>query len=119
MSYSNQPPPPPPPGGYDGGQGQYGGGYAQPKNNAKAIWALVLGIVSIIPCCAIGLIPGGIAAVLGSSAGKEIQASNGSQTGAGMAKAGLICGIIGIVLFVIYWVLVIAFGRVNFYTSTS
>jgi putative exporter of polyketide antibiotics len=101
MSYDAPPPPPPPPGGY----GQYGGGYAQPQTSKKAIWALVLGIVSLI-CC--GLIAGIPALILGNSAKKEIAASGGAQTGAGMAQAGVILGIISIVLSVLYVILLIA-----------
>lgn len=111
MSYSDTPPPPPPPPG-DGGPGgpAYGGGYggyAQPKNSGKAITALVLGIISIVPCCSVGVIPGVIAIVLGNSSKGEIAASNGALTGGGMAKAGVICGTVGTVLFVLYWLLVV------------
>ena len=99
MSYDAPPPP--------GGPGQYGGygGYAQPQTNKKSIWALVLGILSLI-CC--GLIAGIPALILGNAAKKEIGASGGAQTGAGMAQAGVILGIISIVLSVLYIILLIA-----------
>ena len=99
MSYDAPPPP--------GGPGQYGGGYAQPQTNKKSIWALVLGIVSLI-CC--GIFAGIPALILGNSAKKEIAASGGAQTGAGMAQAGVILGIISIVLSVLYVILLIAGG---------
>lgn len=97
------PPPPPPPG--------YGGpGYGAPKNSSKAVAALVIGIISPVVglCCAvIGLV--GIAAiVLGRSAQKEIAASNGALTGEGMAKAGVILGIIGCVVAVATTILNVA-----------
>jgi hypothetical protein len=52
-------------------------------------------------CCAIfGLV--GIAAIfLGRSAQQEIRQSNGALTGEGMAKAGLILGIVGCVVGVL------------------
>jgi hypothetical protein len=102
MSYDAPPPPPGGPGQYGSG---YGGGYAQPQTNKKSIWALVLGIVSLI-CC--GIFAGVPALILGNSAKKEIAASGGAQTGAGMAQAGVILGIISIVLSVLYVILLIA-----------
>ena len=108
-------------GGYQGG-GYQGGGYQggqPPKASGKAITALVLGIISIIPCCTIGVVPGVIAIVFSNLAKKDIAASGGARTGAGMAKAGLITGIIGSILFVVYWVLVLAFGNINFYSDMS
>ena len=96
MSYSA----PPPPGSFEGGA--YG---AVPQgNNKKAIWALVLGILGVI-CCQLLAIP---ALILGRSAQAEIAAGNG--TGAGLAKAGFILGIIGIVLLVLS-VLLVATGN--------
>jgi len=60
---------------------------------------MIAGIVSLL-CC--GLIVGVVAIVLSMQAKKEIEASGGQQSGAGMAQAGLITGIIGIVLSVIW-----------------
>lgn len=91
MSYQAPPPPPPNP---------YGGMPAQ-QTNQKAVWALVLGIVSLL-CC--GFLTGIPAIILGQSAGKEIAMTG--QGGSGMAKAGLILGIVATalsVLGVILW----------------
>jgi putative exporter of polyketide antibiotics len=90
MSYSAPPPPDP--------SGGYGGGYAQPRTNQKALWSMILGIVALV-CC--GVFAGIPALILGNSAKKEITASGGAQTGAGMAQAGVILGIIAIVLSVL------------------
>lgn len=97
MSY---PPPPPPPeeGGY---------GYVAPQTNGKAIWALVLGILSIIPC---GLFAGIPAVILGNMAKNEIDASGGVQSGRGMAVAGFVLGIIGVVLSVLGFILELSVG---------
>ena len=112
------PPPgsPPPPyggGGYDGGQGGYGagggGGYGgpypggpyggAPQSNSKALWSMVIGIVSVPLACYACLGWVGIAAIImGNNAKKEIAASGGMQTGEGQAKAGVILGWVGVVL---------------------
>jgi len=85
MSYPPPPPPPPGAGGY---------GYVAPQTNKKAIWALVLGILSLV-CC--GLFAGIPAIILGNMGKNEIDASGGQQTGRGMAVAGFVLGIIGVV----------------------
>ncbi|MGH3497700.1 MAG: DUF4190 domain-containing protein [Nocardioidaceae bacterium] len=69
----------------------------QPARSNKALWSMILGIVGL-GCCS----PLGIAAlIMGYQARSEIRASQGAQTGDGMAQAGLILGIIDIVLLVI------------------
>lgn len=101
MSYT--PPPPPPP----------GGGYAMPQTNQKAVWALILGILSIVAC---GLLAGIPALIVGGSARKEIAASGGAQTGDGMAKAGVILGWISVaftVVAVLFLILVFAVNTTN------
>jgi putative exporter of polyketide antibiotics len=107
MSYSAPPPPDP--------SGGYGGGYAQPRTNQKALWSLILGIVGLV-CC--GIFTGIPALILGNSAKKEIAASGGTQTGAGMAQAGVILGIIASVLFVI-GILLLAAGIVAMPESST
>ncbi|HET6627658.1 MAG TPA: DUF4190 domain-containing protein [Nocardioidaceae bacterium] len=78
------------------------GGYAQPQTNKKAMWSMILGIVGLL-CC--GLFAGIPAVILANMGKKEIGASGGAQTGAGMATAGLILGIIAIVWSIISGVL--------------
>jgi putative exporter of polyketide antibiotics len=95
MSYSDPPPPPPQ---YGAPQPPYGD-YPQ-KTNTKAVWALVLGILSIV-CC--GLVAGIPAIILGNLAKKEIETTG--QPGRGMAQAGFILGIISIAFSVITLVL--------------
>lgn len=67
-----------------------------PVNGKKtwAIWSLVLSIMSVTVCCG-GLIPAILGVVF---ANKSV---NEGEDAAGMAKAGKIIGIIGIVLGVI------------------
>lgn len=108
------PPPPPPGGGYTppppgGGYPPAGGGYppqpgypgapygGAPRQNQKALWSLIIGILSIPMGCYACLGWVGIAAIiLGGNAKKEIAASMGMQTGDGQAKAGVICGWVGV-----------------------
>lgn len=72
-----------------------------PATSGLAITALVLGIVGVVGICCYGL-PGialGISAVVcGVLARKSINASNGTQAGGGMATAGLIMGIVSVLL---------------------
>jgi Domain of unknown function (DUF4190) len=64
-----------------------------PETPGKAIAALVTGILGITMC---GCFPLGIVAwVLGKQSEREILASEGRLTGAGVAKAGWITGMIG------------------------
>jgi len=85
----------------------YGG---PPRNSSKAVAALVIGIVSPVLglCCALVGLVGIVAIFLGRSAQQEIAASGGSLTGEGMAKAGVILGIIGCVVGVLMTIVNIA-----------
>ena len=96
MSYDAPPPPPPP--GY-GQPSPYGPPLPQ-GTNSKAVWSLVLGLLGLL-CC--GLFTGIPAMILGRSAEREIATTG--QSGASIAKAGFILGIIAIVFSVIQIVL--------------
>ena len=82
-------------------------GYAYttaPKTNPLAIGSLVCSLVS----CGIGSIA---AIVLGHMAKKQIKESGGTQTGDGLATAGLVLGYIGVVVgigFLILYITVLA-----------
>jgi hypothetical protein len=97
MSYT-PPPPPPEPGGY---------GYTPPQTNQKALWSMILGILSIVAC---GLLAGIPALILGSSAKKEIAAAGGAQTGEGMATAGVVLGWISVAISVVVLMFVVLAG---------
>jgi hypothetical protein len=62
----------------------------RPATNGKAVASLVLGILCLY---GIGSI---LALIFGFIARKEIDASGGSQSGRGMATAGIVLGFIGI-----------------------
>ena len=114
-NYGSPPPPPgggggygapPPPGGYGGGGQQPGFGQPQ-QTSVLAIISLVTGIIAIICCICYGA--GGLfgiaALVTGFLGRKEINESGGQKKGQGLALAGMICGGVGVVLSILYWIL--------------
>ncbi|WP_279101813.1 DUF4190 domain-containing protein [Gordonia bronchialis] len=94
----------PPPSPY--GQPGYGAaGYpGEQKTNGLAIASLVC---SVLGCCGILAIAG---VVLGFVARKQIAESNGTQSGDGLALAGIIVGAVFIVLGILWFILNLAFG---------
>ena len=72
------------------------------KKDALAIAALVLGIVSIVVCCCSGIfsIPFGIGGIICAVLSKK----NGKS---GMATAGLVCSIIGLVFGIVSAILAV------------
>jgi len=102
------PPPPPPPG--PGAPGGYG---MPQENNKKALWSMILGIVSLL-CC--GLVTGVIAIVLAQLARTEIKQTG--QGGGGMATAGFWLGIVGTAWSVLYAILVLT-GVIDFTFETD
>jgi hypothetical protein len=107
--YGQQPPPPPPGGGY--GQQPYGAP-APGGNNKKATWALVTGIVGLLCCGPLGI----VAIILGRGAEQEIRVTG--EGGAGMAKAGLILGIVALA-FLVLQIILVAGGVVTLPGSTD
>jgi len=97
----------------------YPGAYPmQAPTNQKALWAMILGIPSVI-CC--GIFTGIPALILGIIARREVQESGGTQKGEGMALAGIILGVISIafsIIFTIFYIGVLATGvRHGFYRT--
>ena len=63
---------------------------ASPRNDSKAVWSLVLGLLSILCCTGIfSAIP---AVVLGVMSRRDIARSGGALGGGGLAIAGIACG---------------------------
>lgn len=71
-----------------------------------AVTSLVVGILSLLCSLAacLGIVLGPTAVAFAVVARRRIEQSNGTLTGAGMATAGLVCGIIGAVLSVAWLV---------------
>jgi hypothetical protein len=94
MSYT----PPPPPMSEDTV------GSAQPQTSTMSLVSLIAGIISVP---AFGCLIFSVAAIIFGVLGKkEVAASGGRLKGGGMAKAGLILGIVSLTLAVIINVLV-------------
>ncbi|MGW7099197.1 DUF4190 domain-containing protein [Streptomyces sp. NPDC054838] len=99
--YGGQPPYGAPPGypGYPGYAPGYPGypGYPQPSNGF-GVAALVLGILAVLACPTMfGSVVFGIVAVVFGALGRG-KANRGEATNGGVALAGLICGVVGIVI---------------------
>ena len=81
--------------------------WSGPKFSGMAIAAMVCGILSI-PCTGfLGIILGPTALGLGVSARRTIARSNGWRKGEGMAIAGIVLGVIGIILSIVYLIFLI------------
>jgi type II secretory pathway pseudopilin PulG len=63
--------------------------YAPPPNDKKAVWSMVLGILSVV-CC--GLLAGIPAVILGHISHSNIKKSGGALKGEGLAITGLVLG---------------------------
>lgn len=87
-------PPPPPPVAYSPPPPQVSVPPVQPKTSGLAIASLVLGLLWMY---GIGSV---LAIVFAGVAKKNIRESNGWVTGNGMATAGLVLGIIGVIVLV-------------------
>lgn len=94
------PPPPPPVGSVPGGAPQ--------GNNGLAVASLVLSIVGV--CCGIGSILG---IILGFVALNQIKKTG--QPGEGLAKAGIIIGVITLLIGIFFWILSLVTGNGYFY----
>ena len=114
---STPPPPaaPPPPPPIDPPQPP--GGFAQPQpqppsagTNGKAIASLVLGIVGLTAIfCVFPGVASVLAIIFGHMARNEIDAGSG-QEGRGMAVAGFVMGIIGVVVTALWIILIVIAG---------
>ncbi len=96
-------PPPPQP----AGQG--------PKFSGMAIASMVCGILSITCTGFLGIILGPTALGLGLASRKAIAGSNGWKKGDGMATAGIVTGVIGIIFSIVY--LIFLLKNPNFITD--
>ena len=91
-------------------QGQYPPQYPQQyatrvPNNGMGVASLVLGILGLVFWLFFGWILSIIAVILGHVAKSQIDKSNGTQQGRGMAIAGLVMGWIGVAFLILLIVL--------------
>ncbi len=78
-----------------------------PKFSGMAIASMVCGILSITCTGFLGIVLGPIALGLGLTGRKAIAGSNGWKKGDGMAIAGIVTGVIGIILSIVYLIFLI------------
>ncbi len=91
--------------------GPYGaGGWTRPQNEPMAVAALVVGIFSLLCGLAgcLGIVLGPVAIGLSVAARRRIATSGGLLGGSGLATAGLVCGIVGLVVSVGWLVYLLA-----------
>jgi apolipoprotein N-acyltransferase len=91
--------------------------YQPQQTSPLAIVSLVLGVLGV-PCCAFFVL--GIAAVVtGLLARRQIDTSQGRLKGNGMAMAGVVLGVVSILVSLVYWILALT-GVLDssFYVST-
>ena len=105
------PPPPPPPAGGPPPPAAAAGGAAAGQQNGMGIAALVLGLAGIL-CCQSVIVP--ILAIIFGVIGRK-KAAQGLASNGGMATAGLVLGIITLIVGVVVWILAIANGNWTWY----
>jgi hypothetical protein len=89
-----------------------------PPNDAKAIAALVLGILCLVGTfCWLGVPLGVPAVILGALAHRDIRRSDGMLGGSGMATAGIVMGSLGSLVFAC-WIAFMAFAFFRATTAT-
>lgn len=103
-AYGQQPPAYGQPAPAYGQPAPYGHPYPTPKQDEKAVWALVLAIAGWVICPVVAHIVG---LVLANQSLTAIRRSNGWLTGEGMARAAQIISIIGLTLALLSIVLLI------------
>jgi uncharacterized protein DUF4190 len=86
-------------------QQQYPQWQSPPRTPGQAFAALILGIVGLVIC---PIIPSILAIVFGSMARSEIDRSGGQLGGSGIALTGLILGWVGVGLWVLFFLAVVA-----------
>jgi len=74
-----------------------GGGPAERRTSGLAVASLVLGIAGVC-LCGVGILPGMVALILGIVALTQIRAGKEALGGAGMAIAGIVTGVLSVVL---------------------
>ena len=87
-----------------------------PLKPHRGVTVLVLGILGLVCCVICGI----IAWVMGSSDLKEMKAGIMNAEGRGMTQAGMICGIISVILNILMIILQIAgFGILSFFAASQ
>lgn len=78
------------------------------KTNGTAVWALITGIIAFLPCC--WGIAGVVSLVLGCVALSQLK-KNPQQEGSGFAIAGIVLGILSILMALVAGILLASFPQ--------
>jgi hypothetical protein len=73
----------------------------RPANSQMAVWAMITGIISLV-CCCFPVAP--VAIILGAVALSQLK-SHPELTGGGFAIAGIVLGILAIIIFAAFFIL--------------
>ena len=76
----------------------------KPKTSALAVTSMVCGIVGLV---IFGIVLGPLAIIFGAIATNRINEKPQELEGLGMAKAGIICGIIAVVLWIVILIFIL------------
>jgi hypothetical protein len=89
---------------------------AGPKTSQMAVWAMVTGIISMLCCQFLGPLP----IILGAVALAQIR-SHPQEQGSGFAIAGIVMGVLALLVFVACLIFFISFPQylTNFQNSFS
>lgn len=98
----------------NGGRGGNGGNVVPGSEAPKSTAALVLGILSLVVPF-VGFILGIIGWVLAKSGLRYVQANGGNFAGTGKLKAGLICSMISVIVYIV----VFAFYLILFFVALA
>jgi hypothetical protein len=83
----------------------------QPKVDRLAIWALVIGILSLISFVfCLGFVLGPMAVILGFVSLEKVMHSEGSRRGGGTAAAGMVLGTAGLIASIAWWIHIQSIG---------
>ncbi|CAM8630101.1 Domain of unknown function DUF4190 [Acidimicrobiia bacterium] len=81
--------------------------WSGPKTDGLAIASLVVGIISLSCAGYLGIVLGPMALIFASKARTRIERSGGWTKGTGLATAGIVLGVIGTIVSIVYLIFVL------------
>jgi hypothetical protein len=80
-----------------------------PRNNGMAVASLVCSLAGLVSCGVLAIL--GI--IFGFVARNQIERSRGTETGKGLATAGIVIGSVLValgILYIVFWVIILGFS---------
>ena len=87
--------------------GQGAPGFGVTETNRLALSSTITGVIALVPCCWALPVLAVAAVVMGVLGRRQVAASQGRQRGTGLALTGVVLGVVGVLIAVVYWVLVL------------